>query len=135
LGFRSITALFAAPPVELPPPFWIRKGVNHQLPTLMRAKMFVKLAQDVESFMPCVNLIADLAVSVDNPTLAPAYARDRRDSHPNYVTIAPMVWAAIQGMPGMLPHRDPFHTEIYPHKPSRIGELKAAGLTRARTSC
>jgi hypothetical protein len=134
-GFRRITAVFAAPPSNVPQSYWAKLGVEQQLPTNMLAHMYADLAADVSRRMPTINLVSRLTQSPKYPVLKDEFLRERHDHHPDYLKIGPLICESLEKVLGMLPPRFPAHSAVYRHEPHSIGKLKAQSEPRPRTCC
>jgi hypothetical protein len=134
-GFHRISAVFAAPPSDLPESYWEKHGIKQQLPTNMLAHMYADLAADVSRHMPTINLVPRSAQSKKYPVLKDEFLRERHDHHPDYLKIGPLICESLEKMPGMLPPRFPARSAFYRHEVHFIGKLKAQSETRPRTCC
>ena len=132
MGFTNIYACFVAP-IARPAPGYANKINRRVFAPRLLGRMYLDLAEQTAKRMPVLNFCPDMVESETSPVLALNYMRAPTDTHPHYVKVQDIAWQHLKDVPGMLPRRDPPHTELYEHVAHGIGELRAANVTRPRT--
>ena len=139
MGFKhdNIFAVFANPPVQLPISYWINMDKHKPALIHTRGLMHKIMIDKCKSSMRVIDVTPQLSNPlVDYPVLDVKFMRDSvQDHHQDYVKTQQIVWDAIrqEEIEGLIPPRNPFHKDLYPHTFAFIGNLMEENKVRQRT--